>query len=309
MGGSGGGYFSEGAKPKELQQQVRQTEATTRDEKFEADVAAEINNLLSAVTQRDTGAVQSHLKEITDALDKDIEGSVGTLFGGSVAKHTYVDGLSDVDALVILNKTDLKDANPSDVLDHFANRLRERFPKTTITPGRMTVTIAFGDVELQLLPALKSGQGIRIPKGDGKDWSPIIRPDQFATKLTEINRKCGGKVIPTIKLAKAILSQLPKSQQMTGYHVESLAVEVFRNYSGDQTTKALLKHFFQSVPDLVKEPIKDSTKQSLHVDDYLGAKGSIERRIIADALGRISRGIQNADGAKSVDQWKKILGE
>ncbi len=308
MGGSGGGYFSGDAKPKELQQQVRQTEASSRDEKFEADVAAEINNLLSA-TKRDAGAVQTHLNEITDALGRDIEGSVETLFGGSVAKHTYVDGLSDVDALVILNKTELKDASPADVLNYFANRLRERFPNTTITSGHLAVTVAFGDVELQLLPALKSSQGVRIPKEDGGDWSPIIRPDRFADKLTEINRKCGGKVIPTIKLAKSILSHLPEKQQMTGYHVESLAVDVFRSYNGEQTTKAMLRHFFQSIPDRVKEPIKDSTRQSLHVDDYMGPKGSVERRVVADAVGRISRGIQNADGAKSVDQWKKILGE
>lgn len=309
MGGSGGGYFSPGADPKDLQQKVRDAEAGTHDEQFEADVAAEINSILASANQRDAEAIQRHLDEITSALEKEIEGSVKTLFGGSVAKHTFVDGLSDVDALVVLNNTDLRNASPADVMKYFVDRLTDRFPNTKIVPGRLAVTVSFADIEVQLLPALKSGQGVKIPRSDGKDWSPVIKPDRFATKLTEINRKCGGKVIPTIKLAKSILADLPENQQMSGYHVESLAVEVFANYNGEQTTKAMLKHFFQSVPERIKEPIKDSTKQSLHVDDYLGAKGSVERRVVADTVGRIARGMQNADGAKSVDHWKKILGE
>jgi len=38
------------------------------------------------------------------------------------------------------------------------------------------------------------------------------------------------------------------------------------------------------------------------VDDYLGGAGSLERRLVGDALDRVARRIRNADSAQSVEQ-------
>ena len=48
------------------------------------------------------------------------------MFGGSVAKRTYVDGLSDINFLVIINETDLGDKSRQVVLDHMEKMLRRR---------------------------------------------------------------------------------------------------------------------------------------------------------------------------------------
>ena len=68
-----------------------------------------------------------------------------------------------------------------------------------------------------------------------------------------------------------------------------------------------IRHFFEKAPDHVKQPIKDSSGQSVHVDGYLGGANSLERRIVADALGRIGRKIRNADGASSSERWKELF--
>ena len=188
-------------------------------------------------------------------------------------------------------------------------QLSKRYPKTNIEEGQLAVTLTFSDAQIQLLPALKVGAGVRIPSADGSRWSKTIRPEKFANKLTQLNRSFDGKLVPTIKLAKSILSQLPEKHQLSGYHVESLAIETFETYKGGHTTKEMLKYFFTQGPQHLKHPIKDSTGQSLHVDDYLGSSGSIERRVVADSVGRIGRSIQNAEGAKSLDLWRDILGE
>jgi hypothetical protein len=117
-----------------------------------------------------------------------------------------------------------------------------------------------------------------------------------------------GKLVPTIKLAKAIMAQLPEQQQLSGYHTESLAIDIFRNYEGPKTPKAMVAQFFEKAQERVKSPIKDSTGQSIHVDEYLGQPDSLKRRIVADALGRVARKIANADGAQSLDMWRQILG-
>ena len=116
-------------------------------------------------------------------------------------------------------------------------------------------------------------------------------------------------MVPTIKLAKAVIDTLPEKHRLSGYHVESLAVRIFQNYDGPKTPKAMLSHFFEKVSSSVKTPIRDSTGQSSHVDEYLGASGSVKRRIASMAIERVSRRMRNADGMRSVDQWRRIIGD
>jgi len=309
MGGSGGGFFSGKYKPSDLRRLVSEAAEKVPREGFETEVSSYIDSLLTQVNRRDTAAVEQHLETITKAIESDIEGSVGLQFGGSVAKHTYVDGLSDIDALVILNQSELKDMNPAEVRAYFAQRLRDRLGQTPVEEGALAVTVTFQDATIQLLPAVRVGAGVRVPQAEGATWSPVVRPDAFARKLTLVNQATNSKLVPTIKIAKSILAQLPDSQRLSGYHVESLAIEVFGGYQGTTTTKAMLRHFFTEAPRLIRQPIKDSTGQSVHVDDYLGGGNDVSRRIIGDSVARIGRSMQNADGANSVKQWQEILGE
>jgi len=307
MGGSGGGYFPGTSKPEELRKQVRAAEEKARSEHFETDLANLLDEFLTNINPQNIEARGRHIDEIKKALGSEIEGSVDLRFGGSVAKHTFVNGLSDVDALVMVSKTELAGKNPSEIQSYFQERLRERFPNTKIEKGRLAITLSFSDIDVQILPALKVGSGVKIHNQDGSKWSPIIRPDQFAKKLTDVNRLLNGKLVPSIKLAKSILSQLPTNQQLSGYHVESLAIEIFKGYEGEKTTRDLVRFFFTHAAPHLKNPIKDSTGQSINVDDYLGSAGSLHRRIAADSISRIGRSIQNADGANSVEQWREIL--
>ena len=100
MGGSGGGYFR--TDPNDLVKKLRESEERTEDSKYEADVANLLASLLTRFNNRDNEAMSRHLGEIKKALENDIDGMVDMLYGGSVAKHTYIDGLSDIDSLVIL---------------------------------------------------------------------------------------------------------------------------------------------------------------------------------------------------------------
>jgi hypothetical protein len=117
------------------------------------------------------------------------------------------------------------------------------------------------------------------------------------------------KLVPTIKLVKVINDDLPKSSRLTGYHIESLAIDAFRDYRGPQTTKAMLKHFFEAARGRVLTRIKDKTGQSIYVDEYLGSPGSKARKYVAEVLDRIFRRMRNADAARSKAQWLQLLGE
>ena len=311
MGGSGGGGPFRYQSPETLRNRVREAEEKTKDAAFEAALSGTLDELLREYNARDTGLVRDRLDELKGALEGTIEGSVDQIFGGSVAKHTYVDGLSDIDSLVIINESDLGDKTPQAALDHMEETLEggELTDVTSVDHGRMAVTVEYDDgMTIQLLPAIKDADGrLRVPSSRQDGWSRI-NPAAFSEALTRHNQQFGNKLVPTIKLAKAINGTLPDGQRLSGYHMESLGIAAFRNYDGEKTTTAMLPVFFERARELVLSPIRDATGQSVHVDDYLGPPNSPERVAISHVMGRIARRMQNATAAGSTAQWRSMFG-
>jgi len=311
MGGSGGGgFFYESKKSLEdISKSIREEEQKSKDDAFETEVAGMMRDLLANVNNRDTETLQTHLTTIKTALDLGIDGSIDLKYGGSVAKHTYVDGLSDVDSLAILNKSELFNLPPDEVKEYFYERLKERLPGSDITVGKLAITIKFSSgFEVQIVPAVKNDKGVQIPSiMNSNEWSKTINPERFINDLREANSKNSGKLVPVIKLAKSIISSFPEQRQMKGYHVEALSVEVFSKYSGEITPRAMLKHLFSEGSKLVLTAIKDKTGQTTHVDGYLGSDNSIERKMVSDSMRTMARKMQNADGSNDIRVWEEIL--
>lgn len=310
MGGGGGGGGFAHRTPEQLRDIVRKSEDKTTSAAFEAKLSATLGELLGAFNGRDTEAVRERLEGVKSALQGAIVGPFDQLFGGSVAKHTYVDGMSDIDSLILINNTGLEGKSPQIALRRIGKIIERHFAdKATVGLGRMAVTVTFTDgMAIQILPAIKSSDGhIRVPSSRRDAWSSID-PMTFREALTRRNQECAGKLVPTIKLAKAINGQLPEAQRLSGYHLESLGIAAFKGYKGEMTTVAMLPTFFEKARELVLSPIRDSTGQSVHVDDYLGTMNSAERITASHILGRIARRMRNATTAGSIDLWRALFG-
>ena len=306
MGGSGGGFFSGKTSPEDLVRRTRQAEEQIKDAGFETGVQAFLASELTEYNDRDVEGTRQIFEAVKSDVGEDIEGTVDLLFGGSVSKRTYVDGLSDIDALVLMDRTELSGESPKELQRLLATRLRARYGRDAVVEGTLAVTLTRGGKRIQLLPALREGNKFKIAAHDGRSWS-LINPSGFAKALTKANHAMDGKLVPCIKLVKAIVATLPEQRRLTGYHAEALAVDLFKGYAGPKTPKAMLRHFFERAPGRVHKPIVDSSGQSIHVDEYLGDANSLQRRIVADSLGRIARRIRNADGARSIQAWKELL--
>lgn len=304
MGGSGG-FFSGRINPGEILQKLRDSQNETEKQAFEAEVAQVVDKMLPS-SQRNVEVTQKHLKEIRDTLSSEIDGTVDSIFGGSVAKRTFVDGLSDIDTLVILNKTELKDLPPAKVLDYFLDRLSGRFPKTVIEKGTLSVTIKFDDAEIQLLPAIKMKTGVKISDPSGRNWV-FIKPYKFQEALKKVNDRNNGKILPIIRLAKSIIYAFPENRRLSGYHIEALAVHIYRDYKSATSQKEMLKYFFDQASKRVLRAMPDVTGQSGDLTSYLGKAGSLNRKLASDSLGNMSRRMENADLSCSISQWKEIL--
>lgn len=312
MGGSGGSfpkYFDH----QQVDDAVQRSIEDTKRADYEGKISAMLSDLLVQANETDVEKINARLDEIKNILEKEIEGGPIRLNKeGSVKKHTYVNGLSDIDALVILNDTELADKNPKQVQKYFLNIIQEKISGIKkIELGKLAVTIDFADgMTIQLLPAIKTKTGVKIPASSGNEWSNIVNPQKFAEKLTSINTALNGKAVPAIKIVKVINDKFPEKRQMSGYHIESLAIKAFNTFKGsDITTKNLVEHFFKEAKDLVRAPVKDKTGQSIHVDDDLGPRNSETRKGISYQLEFTYRKIKEADRAASAETWNDIIGE
>jgi hypothetical protein len=306
MGGSGGGYFSSSVSPEELARKTREAEQAAQDAQFETEVQQFFADELAQYNQRDKVGTQQVFDAVKEDLKDGIEGTVELLYGGSISKHTYIDGLSDVDALVLFDRKEVTGQTPRELRKLLADCLRARYGKNAVQVGTLAVTLTHQEQTLQLLPAIRDGRAFKIASSDGKQWSKI-NPRTFAGALTKANKAMDGKLVPCVKLAKAIIATLPEKRRLTGYHTESLAINIFKDYSGPKTTRAMLHHFFERAAAHVRQPVVDSTGQSVHVDEYLGPANSLPRRIVGDSMNRVARRMKNADGARSVARWRELF--
>lgn len=305
-GGGGWGSWSQGAAG--VDRAVANATATTS---YDAEANSFLRDLLADYNDRDAETIQRHIETIRAAVEKDIDGHVDMRFGGSVRKHTYSDGISDIDVLMIVNASTLAQATPAQVLQYVEQRLAARLGGVgvSVKAGNLAVTVRYADgIEIQILPALKTSTGVRIASPEGT-WSQVVRPQEFAKKLTTVNQANNGRVVPVIKLYKGLQALLPTNCQLKGYHVESLAIEAFRSYEGRQTLRDMLQRFVEFAASRVTSPMAETTGQSLHVDDHLGAPGSADRQRVAASLGRLATRLASIDKRRAIDDLKDAFGE
>jgi hypothetical protein len=306
--GGGGAHWSK-THVDDLRRELDVIKKAAETSTFSTEVATYLNNLLADANNRDRAEIDRRLNAILDSIKEETEGTIRLTFAGSVAKHTYVDGLSDVDVLLKVNGSELEQGGPSAIRDHIAAQIRKNNADIkTVENGRMAVTITYDDgIQIQLLPALRTASGLKIPSESGKRWSEVD-PERFSSALTRANDSLSGKLVPTIKLVKAINGNLPAELQLSGYHIESLALQAFKGYRGTRTPATMLEHFFSKVPELVKTPIKDRTGQSVHVDDDLGPTNSDKRRLLSSSLDRIARRISFATVSTDLGKLQELFG-
>ena len=252
--------------------------------------------LLAGYARRNQQAVTRHLESLCNIIRR--EGYVvQTMYGGSVQRGTYVTGLSDVDVLLIVNQSSLVNQPPATVIQQVRRSIAGQLPNNSVRAGSLAVTVGYADgIEIQVLPAIRtSSGGVRIAEPGSAGWSNVVRPENFARRLAEVNDANNGRVVQVIKLAKAMANCYIRrpSRNFSGYHLEALAIDAFRNYQGSQDPKAMLTHFLSRSATAVQSPIADTTGQSGYVDEYLGPANSRLRNRAATYLSQMRANVNS----------------
>ena len=203
MGGGGGGRYS-GPSSFSMQQKLERVREHERA-RLEKDLTLYLQKLLAKFNDRDVEKIGERLDELQKVLGDDAEVD-RILLGGSVAKHTAVDGLSDVDALVILDRQEMAGKSSTQMLNSFYKTINDKLPRNdveSIDKGKLAVTVTYRDqTEIQLLPAIKSGQTVSIAAADGKGWNDT-KPLAFQKELTKANNQLNQSLVPAIKVVKS----------------------------------------------------------------------------------------------------------
>lgn len=309
MGGSGGGGNYR-LTQRDVDELRREAQERLQRSKLDAEINSFLQGELARINDRDTDLVNDRLDRVEEAIAQELQEFDRLLFGGSVAKHTYVDGLSDIDALVVLETAVVGDRGPAEMRLELYEILRKNLSMRDVDDirvGRMAVTVTFRDgMEVQLLPAVQRDDRTAVSSQSGDEWSHV-RPKDFAESLTRVNEQTGRAVVPTIKIAKAVVNELiPDKIRPNGYHLEALGVAAFRDYDGSRTARAMAEAFFDSAAQNILRPIRDITGQSQYLDSDLGPANSEARRSLSRRFSSIARQMR---AASSVDDWRELLGE
>lgn len=103
------------------------------------------------------------------------------------------------------------------------------------------------------------------------------------------NRYCRDEfAVPVIKLAKSLFNNLPSKYQLSGYHVEALAVEAFSAYNGRYTLYDMTRHLLDYSTRRVLNPMNDVTGQSGEIDSNFGGRNSMIRQQLSLQIKNIA---------------------
>jgi hypothetical protein len=302
MGSSGGRTYYSPTPPKDWSQLVQASEEETNEKASVTAAESVLQEKLEEINDHDYEGINRHREEIKKKLEAEFEEFDVVLYGGSHSRHTDVNGISDVDVLGVLG--DSKNLPPSskDVIAQVAGVLQERFPNSSLEVGQMAVTIKFSDgIEMQVVPAFRSGSDFLVPDRHSNGWVRTC-PTKVSDQITETNKATSGKLVPTIKLAKALCNK--EGIDVKSYHLENMALQAFNGYAGKHTLPHMLEHFFNRAKALATQSISDPCGQSADITSHLNDQ---QRKDLARKFRSVEAKISHAIQSGSATDWEDLL--
>ena len=245
--------------------------------------------------------IEKHMQyrnEAEAALNEGIDGSVDIVHAGSVAKGTYVEGISDVDNHVRINGTSLENKRPAEVKAYIRQQLSKLPNVKSVTETSKTVTVIYKDgTEMQYVPVIKTKNGYRV--ADGNRWSNVVYENRFRRDFQRTNKKCGGRLTSLIRILKTDNASDPKSQRMSGHHIEVMANRIFKQApaSKTKTLMSMYGYYQQHASRHIRHRMRDVTGQYTYVDKRsLGGPDSESRRALSRRFASRARRMNRLGG-------------
>jgi len=246
-----------------------------------------LNNLkrsLGGQNKKEIYLVQKRINKIDKILKKNFK--IELILSGSVTKHTYVHGLSDIDILVNLREESPKSINPKMVQERIKNILKTDF-KTENDLEAINILVD-KKIKIQLVPVILKDKDIFFPSKGGKKWIKIL-PQRFSNQLKKRDDKLCKKLSTLIRIIKIInVEEIASKNRLKNHHIEVLAYLYSLKNPGEENILNWLHDFFLYAKDRVKEKVRDTSNQFTFVDNYLGKPKNKRRKEVSKNLEEVS---------------------
>ena len=256
--------------------------------------------------------------EITKSLNKkfrDTESeTANSLQVGSYGRYTGIKGISDLDMLYIMPKTEwdtYKDGKQSQLLTDVKNAIKARYPKTDVRVDRLVVTVTYTNFHIEVQPVFEKADDngnsyFHFPDTyNGGSWKKT-KPRQEMEAIRDLNTQKNKNLRLLCKMARAWRNK--QGVSMGGLLIDTLAYNFMKstNYYDDKSYPYfdyLSRDFFGY---LAAEPDKDhyqapGSNQDVKVKTKFQKQAKEAYDNCIDAI--------SADGQESAyKKWRKVFG-
>jgi len=252
--------------------------------------------------------------ELTSSLNKKFRDSesktANTLQVGSYGRKTAIKGISDLDMLYIMPKSEwdtYKDNKQLKLLQDVKAAIDGRYPNTTTRVDRQVVVVTFKNFEIEVLPVFEQDDGsFKYPDTyNGGSW-PITKPREEMQAISDMDADKNSNLRRLCKMARAWKNK--HGVAMGGLLIDTLAHKFLKS-TNEYDDKSYLyydymcRDFFKYLSELPDQ-------------DYYAAPGSGQRVNVKKkfqgkakkAYKLCLKAIDAGDNNSAHDKWKKVFG-
>ena len=267
---------------------------------------------------KNTSDISAKYKRITKRLNKEYWGSdseeAHCLQVGSYGRRTAVHGVSDLDMVYqlpshIYNKFNQYTGNgQSALLQDVKCKLLNSFPSTNMTGDGQVVTVKFGSVEVDILPAfINTDNSYTHPDtNNGGTWS-ITNPKPELKSIQDMNTKTNGNLRNLCKIVRAWKNCV--GLNIGGLLIDTLCYNFLNSSSKHHNTS------YSSYDQLVRDAFEYISTRDKD-QEFWSAPGSRRRVKRKDkfvpkakkALAKIDIAISKQQYKSAHEYWRSIFG-
>lgn len=269
---------------------------------------------LSNLAVDNAQAISDRYGEITCALNKkfrDTESKTNnSLQVGSYGRHTAIKGISDLDMLYIMPKSEwdnYKNGGQSKLLSDTAAAIRARYPRTTVRVDRLVVQAIYTNFTVEAQPVFEQDDGsFKYPDTyNGGTWK-ITKPRDEINAMSEFAAQKNHNLRRLCKMARAWKNK--HGVGVGGLLIDTLAYN-FLHSTTEYDDKSY--HYYDYISRDFFAYLKELPKQ-----DYFAALGSGQRVKVKKQFQRKAKkayelcleAIEAQGQDNQNDKWRAVYG-
>ena len=279
-------------------------------------IADMFSDFLANLLIQNTETISLRYGELTAALNKkfrDTESKTANVLQvGSFGRKTGIDGISDLDMLYIMPKSEwetYEDGKQLKLLQDVKVAVLARYPQTDVRVDRLVVTVTYTDFHIEIQPVFEEDDGsYKYPdtKDDGS-WK-ITKPREEMEAVSEMDEAKNLNLKRLCKMARAWKNK--HGLEISGLLLDTLA------YNFLESTKDYDDRSFLYYDWLSRDFFKYLGEQP--DQDYYAAPGSGQRVKVRKKFQRKARKAhrlclaaieaQEKENKNVNEKWKKVYG-